>query len=313
MSSAELSRDLIALARQGGATLSELRDQRLARAAAAAEAKEKAEQQAAARSGSSSGSRPKMSKMQRSSSTPGVAAIVRPASRAESSNERRGGGWDHSKGGDPLAKFKDKLEIATGRALDMDYSEKPLFRTALWEATWKNHEGIVRLLAAKGANVAAKDHQGRTPLHEAAYYGHASLLEFLLDKGHPVDPVDEFGQTPLFRAVEAGRHDVIKILVERGAETNRVDKDCVTVQHVAAFNGMEAMATYLYSKGAVRNRFCFDDPLRSRSLVALPATGLTPSGKAGLRKPPNAGASLMMLGDSGLSRRSRSSAALPRL
>lgn len=143
--------------------------------------------------------------------------------------------------------------------IDLDYNEKPYFRTALWEATWKNNEAIVKLLADKGAAIAFADYQGRTPLHEAAFYGHVSLVEYFLDKGHPIDVADIFGQSPIFRAIEGCRHDVVKLLVERKAQTNLLDNDDVNPHHIAAFGGMPQMADWLIYKGAWRNRFSIDE------------------------------------------------------
>lgn len=142
---------------------------------------------------------------------------------------------------------------------DLDFSEKPYFRSALWEATWKNNEAIVRLLAEKGAAIAFKDYQDRTPLHEAAYYGHMSLVQFFLEKGHPLDCLDKSGHTPLFRAVEAGRSEVVQYLIERKAETNLLDTDSVTPQHVASFSGMPHLSDWLLYKGAWKNRFAVED------------------------------------------------------
>eukprot|EP00448_Togula_jolla_P000869 CAMPEP_0170607496 /NCGR_PEP_ID=MMETSP0224-20130122/21086_1 /TAXON_ID=285029 /ORGANISM="Togula jolla, Strain CCCM 725" /LENGTH=210 /DNA_ID=CAMNT_0010932667 /DNA_START=93 /DNA_END=725 /DNA_ORIENTATION=- len=157
--------------------------------------------------------------------------------------------------------------------LDLDYSEKPYFRSALWEATWKNHEAIVKLLVDKGASVTFADYQGRTPLHEAAYYGHATLVEYFLEKGHPIDLADNFGQTALFRAVDGGRHDVVEILIKRKASTNQLDGDDVTAQHLAAFKGMPSMSEWLLFHGAYRNRFAVDEASRapedSKSSMAL--------------------------------------------
>jgi len=141
---------------------------------------------------------------------------------------------------------------------DIDYNEKPYFRTALWEATWKNNEAIVKYLIDKGASVAFADYQGRTPLHEAAYYGHASLVEFLLDKGAPIDAKDEFDQTPVYRAIEGGRHDIVELLVRRKAQTNIVDTDFMNPHHVAAFGGMPQLAEWLLYKGSWKNRFAVD-------------------------------------------------------
>eukprot|EP00401_Gymnodinium_catenatum_P044052 CAMPEP_0117475660 /NCGR_PEP_ID=MMETSP0784-20121206/9909_1 /TAXON_ID=39447 /ORGANISM="" /LENGTH=214 /DNA_ID=CAMNT_0005269913 /DNA_START=46 /DNA_END=690 /DNA_ORIENTATION=+ len=147
-------------------------------------------------------------------------------------------------------------------AEDLDYNEKPYFRSALWEATWKGtkeHETIVKLLVDKGATVAFADYQLRTPLHEAAYYGHMSLVTFFLEKGHPIDPEDKFKQTPLYRAVEAGRDEVVEYLIKNKAQTNLLDKDGVTVQHVASFEGMPTLSNWLMYQGAWKNRFYIED------------------------------------------------------
>lgn len=140
----------------------------------------------------------------------------------------------------------------------LDYCEHPFYRTAIWEATWRNHEWVVKLLAEKGANIEHPDSQGRTPLHEAAYYGHKNLVEFFLEKGHPIDPVDKFGQTPLYRAVEGGRHEVVQLLVSRKAQLNLLDSHGCTVQHISSYQGMPDMSNWLLYKGAWKNRFAIE-------------------------------------------------------
>lgn len=142
---------------------------------------------------------------------------------------------------------------------DLDFAEKPYYRSALWEATWKNHETIVKLLTDKKANVGHADYQGRTPLHEAAYYGHMNLVTYFLDQGHAIDPLDNFGQTPLFRAAFAGRDEVVEYLITRKAETNLLDGDSVTVQHCASFQGMPDMSWWLVHKGAWKNRLSVEE------------------------------------------------------
>lgn len=169
-----------------------------------------------------------------------------------------------------IAARQGKLEGETGARtlvsellkmqVDLDFNEKPFFRPAMWEATWKNHEAIVKLLVEKGAQVNYADYEGRTALHEAAYYGHTNLVEYLLDKNAEIDCEDMHGQTPLFRAVQGSRHDVVSLLVQRGAKTNRLDGEGVTIQHVSAFNGEPHMAWWLYYKGAWKNRFGIQAP-----------------------------------------------------
>jgi len=138
---------------------------------------------------------------------------------------------------------------------DLDFNEKPFFRPAMWEAAWKNHEPIVKLLVEKNANVNYQDYEGRTALHEAAYYGHQNIVEYLLANKAEIDIEDSHGQTPLFRAVAGGRHDVVSLLVDRGAKTNLLDNDEVTVQHCSAFNGDPFMSWWLYYKGSWKNRY----------------------------------------------------------
>jgi len=138
---------------------------------------------------------------------------------------------------------------------DLDFNEKPYYRSALWEATWKNNEAFVRLLVDKGSSVNLADYEGRTPLHEAAYYGHDNLVDLFLEKGANIDALDEYGQSALFRAVEGGREDVVRLLVDKGAKTNLLDHDEVTVQHMSSFSGKPRMAWWLFYKGAWKNRF----------------------------------------------------------
>lgn len=140
-------------------------------------------------------------------------------------------------------------------ACDLDFNEKPFFRPAMWEAAWKNHEPIVKLLVEKGAQVNFQDFEGRTALHEACYYGHQNIVEYLLANKAEIDKEDYNGQTPLFRAVQGGRHDIVSLLVDRGAKTNLLDSDEVTVQHCSAFTGEPQMAWWLFYKGSWKNRY----------------------------------------------------------
>eukprot|EP00930_Biecheleria_cincta_P058134 TRINITY_DN43987_c0_g1_i1.p1 TRINITY_DN43987_c0_g1~~TRINITY_DN43987_c0_g1_i1.p1 ORF type:complete len:225 (+),score=51.42 TRINITY_DN43987_c0_g1_i1:59-733(+) len=165
-----------------------------------------------------------------------------------------------------LAEFVKVGTTGPGRQYGLDYCDKPFYRPALWEATWKNHEAIVKLLAEKNATIDVADYQNRTPLHEAAYYGYQNLVEYLLEKGHPIDPVDDFGQTPLFRAVDAGRSEIVELLVKRNAQTNLLDGLGTTVQHAASFHGMPDMAEWLLYKGAYKNRFSIPEEVVKEGL-----------------------------------------------
>jgi len=152
------------------------------------------------------------------------------------------------------AKLKEYLSNG-GHPSHLDFCERPFHRTALWEATWKNHEGIVQLLVEQQADCAHKDYQGRTPLHEAAFYGHINLVQYFLNSGHPIDLRDDFGQTPLLRATEAGRESVVKLLISRKAKINALDCDSVGAQHLAVFWGDKNLSRWLYYQGSFKNHY----------------------------------------------------------
>lgn len=143
---------------------------------------------------------------------------------------------------------------------DLDYCEKPYWRSALWEATWKNYETMVKLLVEKKANLQHADFQHRTPLHEAAFYGHMNLVVYFLDNGHEIDCKDDFGQTPLFRACDGGRIEIVEHLMKRKADPNLIDSDCTTVQHLVGFQGQSDNSDWLLYRGAWKNRFSIEEP-----------------------------------------------------
>lgn len=180
--------------------------------------------------------------------------LVKLARKGKMESDQKGPGFRD--------KFTDLVKAGIsgpGHDYGLDYSDKPYYRTALWEASWKNQELMCRMLLDKGATIDWSDYQGRTPLHEAAYYGYLGLCELFLERGHPIDPLDNFGQTPLFRAVDASRDAIVKLLLERKATLNRLDTDGVTPQHVASFSGDRDMSQYLLYKGAWKNRFSIQE------------------------------------------------------
>jgi ankyrin repeat protein len=166
---------------------------------------------------------------------------------------------DGDKGTRALAR---EVKRQTGNAEGcLDYNQvKPYYRTALFEATWRNHEGIVKDLMNSNAQIDLPDALGRTPLHEASYYGWLNLVELFVDNKADINHKDNHGQTPLFRAVQGcvekeANVEVVKYLIEHKAQTNLLDSDGCTVQHIANFNGDPEMSWWLFNHSAWKNRF----------------------------------------------------------
>ena len=62
-------------------------------------------------------------------------------------------------------------------------------------------EWAVRMLLGAGADPHAKDERGRTPLHDAAHRGAAPSVKALLDAGADPVAIDNVGQSPVFEAI----------------------------------------------------------------------------------------------------------------
>jgi hypothetical protein len=80
--------------------------------------------------------------------------------------------------------------------------------TPLHEAAGGGNPGRVADLVAQGADVNARDEEGRTPLHLSALGGHGQTSQVLLDAGADANPVDSANKTALDYAIEEGHEDV---------------------------------------------------------------------------------------------------------
>ena len=127
-------------------------------------------------------------------------------------------------------------------------------RTPLMCAADKGHSEIVKLLIENGADVNAKNNYGHTSLMCAAGKGHTEIVKLLIEKGANVNAKNNYGRTPLMYAADEGHTETVKLLIEKGADVNAKDKDGRTPLMCAADEGHTETEMLLRKHDAVSKR-----------------------------------------------------------
>ena len=124
-------------------------------------------------------------------------------------------------------------------------------RATLYYAVSSGHVETVEALLAAGANVNVKDGDGWTPLHIAAGRGHTEVAKRLLAAGANANPQeDKSGWTPLHDAAYFDHIEVLKVLLAAGANVNARNKAGTTALHLAASKGAVDCTKQLVTAGA---------------------------------------------------------------
>ncbi len=78
----------------------------------------------------------------------------------------------------------------------------------------------IRSLIRAGANVNARNKEGRTPLQVAAYYRNMVAIRTLIEQEADVNAKDSEGCTALWWVTLNGRTEAVRLLVQAGADVN---------------------------------------------------------------------------------------------
>lgn len=95
---------------------------------------------------------------------------------------------------------------------------------------------IFELLIDHGADLEARDHDGKSPLlsHSGSARSNAEdTMRLLLRRSADIHARDNSGETALFKAVDLGNRRIIQVLMENGADINARDKHGRTVLFTA--------------------------------------------------------------------------------
>jgi ankyrin repeat protein len=132
------------------------------------------------------------------------------------------------------ASLRGLLDSWRGTVMRKSFPVRPLvaalYDSILWHAALGGQEDMVRLALDNGANIHAIRQPGMgcsTPLDAAARSGHEGVVRLLIARGaSPIRQRKTLVQRPLVNAVEGGWLRIAQILIEHGAEVNP-DKECL--------------------------------------------------------------------------------------
>ncbi len=134
--------------------------------------------------------------------------------------------------------------------------------TALHQAATFGNKAMVELLLSRGADVNAKDDDGRTPLYVATDKGFQAIVEVLLANKADVNVSDRHsGITPLHRAAESGRAKIVQQLLAAGANPNMESSEGRTPLSFAVESGSPETVRILLAAKADPSGGRLDAPL----------------------------------------------------
>jgi len=109
--------------------------------------------------------------------------------------------------------------------------------TALHIVVARRDDTWIRFLAAKGANVNARNNKGETPLQLASNLGFVEGVETLIKLGAKVDEPNSTGETPLISATHRKDAGLARVLLKAGANARRNDNSGRSAYDYAMLDG----------------------------------------------------------------------------
>jgi len=139
--------------------------------------------------------------------------------------------------------------LAIARQPMLQGSQAPDPTQQLWDAIENRDIAGAQRAINNGADVNAKDSDGKTPLFRAVFKEH-KIIQPLIDAGANVDAKNNKDLTPLHDAAWYDKDDAIQILVKAGADINARDGNNHTPLENAKYNNAQNAVEMLRSLGA---------------------------------------------------------------
>lgn len=139
--------------------------------------------------------------------------------------------------------------FALSQGLDLNataqhyHMARPIFVTIEYQ-----REDLFNFLLNRGANLTARDEQGRCAVHFFAIHGFfKSPAKMIVEANISLDPVDYHGASPLHYAAKSGRLTEMQLLLEHGASTKLTDAYGRRVLHNAVISNQSRIVDAVLS------------------------------------------------------------------
>ena len=149
-------------------------------------------------------------------------------------------------------KDKDIVRLLIDNGADVDAKDDN-GKTALILATMGGRTDMVDLLIKADADMDAKSNYGNTAMMMACDRGDTDIVRLLIDNGADMDAKDNHGYTAMMIAIEMGyssHKDILSLLVYNGADVDAKDNDGSTALMSAVSNGQTEIVDLLLNDGA---------------------------------------------------------------
>ena len=130
-----------------------------------------------------------------------------------------------------------------------NYTGARVYRALFSAVVAEDYEHLDKALSA-GADVNARNCEGRAPLHVAAFRGTTNMATKLLNAGAEVNAENNEGRTPLHDAAQEGRIGTLEILISSGAQSDATDSKGFTALHLSSERGYGRIAKQLIENNA---------------------------------------------------------------